>query len=149
MENRTQSVGDQLEARCTKCREVTNHTLIALVDERPVRVKCNTCSGEHIYQAPRDARKIKGATAAPPAPKKKAGTGRAKPDPRNAERQEWENLRPKMNTDRAIDYAMDGQFKLNALVNHPIFGIGLVQQVTGAKKMGVLFQDGRKLLRCH
>lgn len=149
MENKTLSVGDQLEARCTKCREVTNHTLIALVDERPVRVSCNTCSGEHIYQAPRDARKIKGATVAPAAPRKKAAGGRGKPDPRTAERAEWETLRTKIENNRAIDYAMDGQFKLNSIINHPIFGLGLVQQVTGAKKIGVLFQDGRKVLRCQ
>jgi len=143
MEKKRLSPGDQLEAHCTRCREVMNHTLVALQDERPVRVKCNTCGGEHRYHAPREAPQ-KTAKAAP----KKPAT-RAKADPREAERKEWEALRQNLDTSQATQYTMDGQFKLNSLVEHPLFGLGVVQQVMGDRKICVLFQDGRKVLRCH
>jgi len=144
MEKKILTPGDQLEAHCTKCREVMNHTLVALVDERPVRVKCNTCQGEHLYHAPREAPKKRVAKAAPKKP-----TTRAKADPRDAERKEWEALQPEMDRAKAGKYDMNGQFKLNSLINHPTFGLGLVQQVLGDRKISVLFQDGRKVLRCQ
>ena len=36
------TAGDFIEARCTRCKAVTNHTIIALVGTVPVRVRCNT-----------------------------------------------------------------------------------------------------------
>ncbi|MBN1140469.1 MAG: hypothetical protein JXB25_01545 [Deltaproteobacteria bacterium] len=134
MKNKTLSVGDSIEARCTKCRKILNHTLVALVAERPARVKCNTCGGEHNYKDPT-------ATAIKKGPRKKA-------DPGAAQRLEWETLQPGMNQAGAVNYAMDGRFAVGGLINHPIFGLGLVQQTAGPSKIWVLFQDGKKLMRC-
>jgi len=143
MEKKKLSPGDQLEAHCTKCREVMNHTLVALLDERPVRVKCNTCGGEHRYHAPREA-PPKTPKAAPKKP-----SVRTKADPREAERKEWQVLQQGMDRSNAAKYAMDGQFPVNSLINHPLFGLGIVQQVMGDRKISVLFQDGRRVLRCQ
>jgi uncharacterized Zn finger protein len=49
MIQRKLSAGDIIEARCTKCRAVLNHRIVAMVEERPVRVECNTCGGVHNY----------------------------------------------------------------------------------------------------
>ena len=37
------SAGDNIEARCTRCRTVLNHTIVAMVGEKVVWVECNTC----------------------------------------------------------------------------------------------------------
>jgi hypothetical protein len=145
MTNNTLSVGDRIDARCTKCRKITNHTLVAMVEEKPARVKCNTCGGEHNYRAPRAAAKSKSDTSAP---KKAARVSKAKSDPREAERKEWESLRLDMRSSKAIDYAMNGEFEVDTLINHQVFGLGLVQQLCGPRKILVLFQDGKKLMRC-
>jgi hypothetical protein len=53
-----------------------------------------------------------------------------------------------MDISRAQDYSMTGAYKTKALVNHPLFGLGLVQKMTGLQKMVVLFADGEKVMRC-
>lgn len=138
MVDKALSVSDPIEARCTKCRDITNHIIVAMVEEKPARVKCNTCGGEHNYRKPR-------ATVA--AGTRKPST-RAKADPRDAERKEWETLRPDMDSSRAVAYSMDVQVKVNNLINHPTFGLGLVQLVVGDRKVEVLFEDGKKVMRC-
>ena len=42
MQNKTLSAGDQVESRCTKCRKVTNHIVIAMTGDTPSKVQCNT-----------------------------------------------------------------------------------------------------------
>ena len=43
---------------------------------------------------------------------------------------------------------MTTALKLRNLVNHPIFGLGIVQRIAGPHKVEVLFEDGRKTMRC-
>jgi len=133
MESKPLSAGDPIEARCTKCRKNTNHIVIAMVEEAPAKVQCNTCSREHKFRPPT-------------VPKKPAA--RKTVQPKEAERNEWELLRPGMNTAKATDYSMTDAYKVKALINHPVFGIGLVQRLAGSQKIEVLFQDGKKLMRC-
>lgn len=145
MGTRKLSAGDTIEARCTRCREARNHTIVAMVGEKVVRVECNTCGGVHNY-------KPVGQTSAPtekpagrktgPAPRR-AGKG-----PGAADRKEWESLRPDMQRERAVAYDMNGKYKVDDLVEHPVFGLGVVKSV-GSNKIEVLFQEGRKLLRCQ
>lgn len=133
MQDKPLSAGDPIEARCTKCRKNTNHIVIAMVDEAPAKVQCNTCSREHKYRPPT-------------VPKKPAA--RRTVQPKEAERNEWELLRPSMNIAKATDYSMTESYKVKSLINHPVFGIGLVQRVVGSQKIEVLFQDGKKTMRC-
>ncbi len=46
------AAGETVESRCTKCRSVLNHTIVAMVDGKIVKVKCNTCGGTHNYYPP-------------------------------------------------------------------------------------------------
>lgn len=133
MQSTTLSAGDPIEARCTKCRRNTNHIIVAMTDEGPAKVQCNTCSGQHKYR--------------PPTTPKKAAVRRTV-DPKVAEQKEWAELRPGMNSAQAIDYSMTTAFKVGSLINHPAFGIGLVQSLVGPRKVMVLFEDGKKTMRC-
>lgn len=73
----------------------------------------------------------------------------AKTDPAVAEREQWATLRPSMKVEQAKDYDMDGTYQNKALVRHAMFGLGVVTYVSGSHKMEVLFEEGKKLLRCH
>lgn len=140
------SAGDTIEARCTRCRKVLNHTIVAMVGERVVRVECNTCKGVHNYHRDVEPKAPAAGTSGrktEPAPRK------AKKEPGGADREEWESLRPAMEKERAIAYDMDGAFRADDLVAHPVFGLGVVKSVVGPNKMEVLFQVGKKLLRCR
>jgi len=43
---------------------------------------------------------------------------------------------------------MEARYRLMDLIEHPLFGIGQVQENSGTRKMTVLFVDGLKILRC-
>ena len=139
------SAGDIIEAHCTKCREVMNHRIVAMVGEKVVRVECNTCNGIHNYRPPAET---KVSTGTKTIRKTEAAPRKAKRDPEAVALEEWESLLPTMQADRAIAYDMNGKFKLNDLVEHTAFGIGVVQLLIKPNKMEVLFRGGKKLLRC-
>lgn len=134
MENASLSVGDPIEGRCTKCRKNTDHVIVTLAEDGPGKVQCTVCSREHKYRPPTAARK---------------SAARRTIDPKEAERQEWQALQPTMDSAKATAYSMDAAYKVNALISHPKFGLGVVQRVVGPQKMEVLFEDGLKMMRCQ
>ncbi len=140
MSDRTRSPGDIVEARCTRCRTVTNHTIVALVGSTIARVQCNTCGGSHNYHAPlAPAAPRSRASAAPKAPAK----SRTSPDLGI-----WLERCSAVEPGAAAPYAMDRAFAAGSLVAHPSFGVGVVTAVLSPNKVEILFRDGRKLLRC-
>lgn len=119
MQNATLAPGDKIEGRCTKCRKNNEHTIITLLEEKPAQVECTICNRQHKYR--------------PPTAVKKPAVRQAN-QLKETERKEWEALRPGMNSAKALDYSMTETYKLKALINHPVFGLGLVQRVIGAQK---------------
>lgn len=133
------SAGDVLVAKCTRCRQETNHTIVALVGETPAKIKCHTCGSEHKYRKPAAADKK--STAATPRAR------RTKAEPQAPEKQQWQNLQLN-GTEKTLPYSMESRYRLMDLIEHPLFGIGQVQENSGTRKMTVLFVDGLKILRC-
>ncbi|HKZ16555.1 MAG TPA: hypothetical protein VJ161_03685 [Geobacteraceae bacterium] len=145
MIQRKLSAGDIIEARCTKCRAVLNHRIVAMVEERPVRVECNTCGGVHNYypagesKAPASRSVVRKLDASP----RKAERGQKCTDPG-----EWESLYKAVDRSQAATYDMNGKYAANDTIEHPVFGFGVVKLTIRPNKMEVLFQEGKKLLRC-
>lgn len=143
--NRPLSAGSIVETRCTRCREVMNHTIVAMVGEKIVRVECNTCHGVHGYHPVKAPKKPAPATAE----RKEAATPRKpKADPEAAARAEWEALLPGLDPAQAVPYDMNRTYRVKDLVAHPVFGLGIVQLVIPPNKIDVLFRVGKKRLRC-
>ena len=140
------SAGDIIEARCTKCRAVTNHRIVAMVEEKVVRVECNTCSGIHNYYPPGESRKT--TSSASVTRKKEAVPRKTASAKGSAELEEWEAICAGIESGSAIPYDINGKFQVNALIEHPVFGIGVVKAVIRPNKMEVVFRDGKKMLRC-
>jgi hypothetical protein len=140
------SAGNNIEARCTRCRKVLNHTIVAMVGELVVRVECNTCHGVHNYHR---GTETKATAATAPVRKTSAASGKTKKDPGAADREEWESLRPAMVKEQAVAYDMNRKYRVKSLVDHPVFGLGVVKLISGPNKMEVLFQGGKRLLRCE
>lgn len=151
MISRKLSAGDIIDARCTRCREILNHRIVAMVEGKVVRVECNTCGGVHNYYPPPTAKEAKAAKAAkePSAARTSSTPRSSKKDPDEADREEWASLKPTMQIDRAQDYSMNGTYRVNSLILHSVFGLGIVKRLIVPNKMQVLFQDGIKLLRCQ
>jgi hypothetical protein len=125
--------GDPIQARCTKCRKNTDHIVITMAEEGPAKVQCGSCNRQHKYRPPTAAQK--------PAVKRTVNN-------KEAERKEWETLRPDMDSAKAAEYSMTGDYRVKSLINHPLFGLGIVQRVVGSQKVEVLFEDGKKTMRC-
>ncbi|PLX97417.1 MAG: hypothetical protein C0620_00980 [Desulfuromonas sp.] len=139
------SAGSAIEARCTKCRAITNHIVIAMVGDTPAQVQCNTCQGRHNY------RPIKAAASAKA---EKAGktTSRTPATRRlsleQQQQQQWQDLNLAAKREQAKPYQLTTTFAVNAVISHPTFGIGIVTRKAGTNKIEVLFEQGCKLLRC-
>lgn len=123
-----------IEGRCTKCRKNTSHRIVSLGVDGPDEVRCSCCQRQHKYRPPYRAVDPVARLAA-----------RANSE----ERQEWQRLRDEMSRVKACEYSMDRAYKARMVINHPLFGMGLVQRKVGAQKIEVLFEDGKKMMRCR
>lgn len=126
----TPTIGASLQARCTKCRKMTKHTIVTIgADHHPAEVQCSKCRQTSIAKKPVDRRAMNSL---------------------KAQREEWAVLQQEMNTApaQATDYSMTASYKVKALLNHSVFGLGQVQRISGSQKMVVLFADGEKVMRC-
>jgi len=129
MQRKTLSVSDLIRSHCTQCRKKTEHIIVTMAAEGPGKVLCKTCNKQQKYR---------------PIPT----TKKSVLDRRDAERKEWAALRPDMNRAEARDYSMSDGYKVKTLINHHVFGLGLVRKVIGSQKIEVLFEDGNKIMRC-
>ena len=43
-------LGDIIDDYCVKCRRLTNHAIVSLVDGNPAKVRCRTCYNDHDYR---------------------------------------------------------------------------------------------------
>jgi hypothetical protein len=132
------SVGDRIDARCTKCKKIMNHTIVAMVGSNPVRVMCNTCKGQHNYKNPTAPEKSKVSSRKNSKPSKK----------KEIQRQEWETRCQNTDNTEVLPYSMNRDYQAGNLIKHPSFGLGVIEQVCGGRKIRVLFEEGERILRC-
>jgi hypothetical protein len=122
-----------------------NHTIVAMVGDRIVRVQCNTCGSTHNHhpvnkaKAPSRAAAVRTSSA--------AARNAPRPAAIDADRQEWSAFSQGVDMTLVRPYAMDGSFRVNDPVRHPTFGLGVVKKVAEGKAE-ILFEGGRKLLKC-
>lgn len=55
-------LGDVIDDHCVKCRRITNHSIVSIVDGQAAKVRCRTCYNDHDYrheQAPPSKKELK------------------------------------------------------------------------------------------
>lgn len=124
--------GDLVQSNCRKCKKSTKHIIVGLVDGVPSKVQCTICKGNHNYRSDAEVK----------------ATGRPRPSPKNPMVIEWRTLSQNWDPGKASNYATTSTFKRGELVNHASFGLGVVREIAGSKKMVVLFEVGEKLMMC-
>ncbi|MBW2561707.1 MAG: hypothetical protein JRE40_12745 [Deltaproteobacteria bacterium] len=136
-------VAQNIATRCTKCKMELNHTVIShTLGGIVARVKCRTCGSEHKYYpekkkaTPRAARSA-GSTATKTAAARKAAAAAL----------DFEALSEKLKDRERVPYSMSGSFKLNDVIDHAAFGMGIVIKVSH-QRIEVLFSDALKTLAC-
>ena len=151
--------GDRIEARCTRCNDVTGHVIVALVGGQVVKVECCACGSVHKYYPPRTEK----AAADDGVRRVRAGTDRrqamASPSPRAAApfrnrgkeaemENAWRTAMERPSAPAARPYAMDMLLREGDVVEHATFGLGTVRSVIRPNKAEILFRDGVRTLRC-
>jgi recombinational DNA repair protein (RecF pathway) len=43
-------LGDDIDDYCVRCKRVTNHSIVSMVNTEPAKVRCRTCYSEHDYR---------------------------------------------------------------------------------------------------
>lgn len=43
-------LGDEIDDYCVKCRRLTNHAIVSLLDGVAAKVRCKSCYGDHDYR---------------------------------------------------------------------------------------------------
>src|SRR3954469_882260 len=59
MEQRRLRLGDILDDYCPRERRVTNHAVVAMIDEDVKQTRCTTCDAEHVYKGGKAPRRKK------------------------------------------------------------------------------------------
>jgi hypothetical protein len=62
MEQRRLRLGDILDDYCPRERRVTNHAVVAMVEEDVKQTRCSTCDAEHVYKGGKAPRRRKAET---------------------------------------------------------------------------------------
>lgn len=55
-------LGDVIDDHCIKCRRVTNHSIVSIINGEAAKVRCRTCYHDHDYrheQAPPSKKELK------------------------------------------------------------------------------------------
>src|SRR5687767_14780513 len=43
-------LGDVIDDFCVKCKRLTNHSVVSILNEQPAKVRCRTCYSDHDYR---------------------------------------------------------------------------------------------------
>ena len=62
MEQRPLRLGDILDDYCPRERRVTNHAVVAMIEEDVKQTRCTTCDTEHVYKGGKPPRRKKADT---------------------------------------------------------------------------------------
>lgn len=126
------SAGKNIEAWCPKCKLSLDHAIIAMEGEVIARVKCKTCGGSHKFRSAAGAQK-----ALKPRAKKAATEGATA-------QITWETVLAEAKG-KESNYAMTSKYRAGDIINHPVFGKGIVVKVH-TNKCDMLFRDKERLM---
>ncbi len=126
------SAGQEVLAYCGKCKLSLYHTIVVMKDDStPHKVQCSSCKSTHAFKD-QSAK-----------PKKKTTSRKKKVVVPNAEI--WaEKLKDNSNT--PVKYSISHPFTSGDIVDHPTFGIGIIESIIDTNKIEVLFESELKIL---
>jgi hypothetical protein len=140
------AVGADIESLCTKCGDVW-HVVVAKVGERIAKVQCKQCSALHRYKPP--LKPGAAAAVAPPAKAAKVPKVAKAPGASRSRKAHAEPPAPSIAADlgRPVRrYGASEIFTAGDRIQHPSFGLGVVQGSPGPGKINVAFPDGPRVL---
>lgn len=131
--------GDCL-AWCSKCKMELAHVIMSMVGPRPAKVICKTCRAQHNF-------KLAPGSATPLLRSARTGTRKTSEKAITIKVSElWEKKMAERKSDAMKPYNVQHTFIVGDVIQHPNFGVGLVEDVKSNGKMTVLFREDEKTL---
>ena len=132
MEPLSTCIGETVQSWCTRCRQMREHVVAEVAHKRPARVTCASCNGEHLYRAQ------------PPRSRAVPSDGTVVVHPA-----EWEDLMAVADLDKVQPYMMKRGYATGDVMDHRVFGLGVVVREVDGGKIQVSFKDGIRLMVCN
>lgn len=123
-------VGTEIISLCTKCKVETEHTIASKVGEKIGKVRCKACGSTHRY--------LKAGSALPVPSTRKSS--RLSPE------ETWNRCMQNVSAKKKTVYTLSGTYKLNDLIDHRHFGLGVVTLLLSNDKIQATFKEGEKKL---
>ncbi len=136
------SAGDYIASRCSKCKDTTNHTIVAMVEGKVVRVQCNICNSVHNHRSPAEKTTTSRTSSG-------TKTSSSKSVRQTRAEENWQELLHAAASSDVKPYNMQTVFRTGDFIQHPTFGLGQVINTIAPNKMDIQFEDGVKMLRCR
>ncbi len=134
-------VGGEIDAVCTRCRILTNHRIVAMVDGFVKRVICLTCQSQHNYRQPPGAKRV--------VEPKTVRLSREQKKTSNAVGARvfavWQEKKEAL-AEAPPKYNLAELYENGSAFMHPKFGLGFVQKIVPPNKMEVMFETEIKIL---
>jgi len=128
--NAAKENSEEVLSFCGRCKSATKHTILSMIDEEMVdKCECKDCGGKHSFRDP-VTKKL---------PKKKKSKTPQSPE------KIWQDAVTK-SSGRAVPYNMKAKFTEGQMIEHPIFGTGIVESIINDNKVKVVFELGAKTL---
>jgi len=125
-------LGKEVLSYCGKCKQPTNHIVTSLNKKGGVnKCECQTCKAVHKYRDPDKPVKTRA----------KKTTKQAGVSPATA----WKEAMS--DTEGApVPYEMSAIFEKGDVIEHPMFGRGVVEELIDDNKIKVIFEESEKLM---
>lgn len=128
-------VGEDFKYFCSRCQLELGHRILAMVGTQPARLRCNTCFSERNYRQKREP--------------KISVAERRRPSARQLKSEDFYAQKIQstlMKTPKP--YRIDVEVESDDVVDHKIFGRGVVLKVIPPDRMEILFREEVKVLAC-
>jgi hypothetical protein len=125
------AIGKDIESYCGRCKVSRDHTIMTMDGETIAKVRCKMCGSMHKFTSALEAQKVRKPRV------KKTG------DASTAETVWAAGLAQAKGKER--DYSMTLKYRIGDIVNHDMFGKGVVLKLY-ANKCDMLFKDKERLM---
>lgn len=125
---------------CPRCKRETDNTITSFIGQKIRRVRCEVCKSEYNYHRIQALKKRMEEDSSI-----KSSEAKEHESQQNCYRI-WEDLMLGRDASTAQPYNIKDKYFENDLINHPVFGIGVVRTVMEDYKIEVVFKNSIKIL---
>ncbi len=167
------SASQRIEARCTRCKDMTSHIVIVVIDNVPAKVECCACKSVHKYYPLAGEKKVKNSAPLRVSANQSRTTAvenRARSEKLASRSSSSTSSSPSARALKAMkesanleelwlakvnatvasakEYSPSVEVNVGDSLEHSVFGLGIVEDIVGADKASILFKEGYKTLKC-